>query len=397
MNNTTASQTLNAFGLSLSNDVPIIRDAQTGQFVAFKFDLLKPGRNYYDLSAYTNAMQGENGFRTPVYLTMNGVPLVEDENTDITIKGNDPRVKNSEFSVIPSVVTSGTGLYNIDWPAHTFQVAGTYVFHIEVSKGGNVYKTAQCLLDVEPDMVTVATDFKNGVSPYDSEFEAMRAKIQAQLQDIETQTETNAQLQQATSDLTKQIASNADNIVNGALNDVPKLDGNNSFTGINTFGNMNAQALTTQTATVNGALSADNMSANSMNLKKLLLNGQDITNGLVEQAVCYNGTPINGITWFYANVFKLSFAKGILGIMDMEFNVPNNSTFQNASESNPVSVFQYPKGSLSGLGGTPFSVSGALLRLNTSSDTLDFVGTTTSWESWGKAVRGYVPTFAMHG
>ena len=371
MNN--ATQALDLFGLNKA-DVPIVRDSATGAFVAFKFDLLKPGRNYFDLSEYTNAMQGEAGFRTPVFLTMNGVPLVKDENTDITIKGNDPRVTNSQFNVIPSVITSGTGFYNIDWPAHTFQAAGAYTFHIEVSKGGNVYKTAPCVLDVEPDMVTMATDFKDGISPYDSEFEAMRAKIRQELTDIDNQIQTTA-------DLAKQISSNVDGLITGALADVPKLDQNNTYTGVNLFGDINAKNIKTDTLSID---------------KSLLLNGQDITQGLIRNTASLHGTPINGITWFYANCFKLSMAQGVLAIMDMEFNVPNNSMFQNATANNPVPVFQFPKGSLSGLGGTPFAIAGGLLCLNTASDTLDFCGVTNGWANWGTAIRGYVPVYAMY-
>lgn len=385
--NNDAINALEAFGLS-KGDTPIYTSPSTGQFVAFKFDLLKPGRYYYDLSAYETAMQGENGYRTPVMFLMNGVPLTIDDNTVITIIGNNPAVTNSEFTIVPSVANAGGPLTNIDWPSNVFQVTGKYVFHIEVKQNGRVYKTAQCVLDVQPNMICAATDFKNGISPYDSTFEAWRAKIQQQLTDIDNQIASNAKLQQSTADLTKQISNNVNDIVNGALSDVPKLDQNNTFKGNNNFGNVNADAATITNGNFTN-LAATSLSADTLSLNKsLILKGEDITKGLITNVQYLVGSLINGVTWNYTNIYLMKFAGITVAILASVINIPNNSTFQNASEHNTVPTIQFPKGTLKNVGGTYITLSGAQFQIDTANDTLNFCGlVNTTWDNWGRAIR----------
>lgn len=384
---------------AMPNDEYEVQDAPTilnkkGDFVAFKLDLDKPGRIFFDLSKAFNAMQGENGNVLPIEFFQNGQPKNLNGYT-ISIIGTYPDGKNTPFKVVANNATSGNYMCNFTFPFGFFKIQGQYAFYFELDNGSSSLKSAVCLIDVQTNITTMTVDFKEDVTTYDNEFDQWRNQMKQNMTDLQTQADTNKTLQTLISQTTKALDDNATGVITQALKDVPKLDQNNTFSGINSFNNNNVQSLTAQTATVNGNLSADSFSANTVTLKKLLLNGQDITEGLIKSTESIHGTPTNGITWFFADVFKLTFSSGVLAILDLEFNVPNNSTFQNASESSPVAAFQFPKGSLSGLGGTPFAVSGALLKLDTNNDTLDFCGTTNGWESWGKAVRGYAPTYAM--
>ena len=81
------------------------------------------------------------------------------------------------------------------------------------------------------------------------------------------------------------------------------------------------------------------------------------------------------------------------GIISAQFNGPNNSTFQNASEQSPVAVAQFPKGSCSSMGQTVMTMSGAEFRFDVASDTLLFCGlVTNSFSNWGFKVRDVVIT-----
>lgn len=343
-------QFLTASGLKLcpDNQMPILTDSK-GNFIAIKFDLSKPGNFYYVLDQYLNAMQGEEGYQLPVVLLMNGVPISMDSAT-ISIKGNSPRVTDNTIYALPKVQSANGGISNIIFPMDIFRIPGKYSFIFQVNQNGNVYKTAPFILNVQPEMVSISANFKNGVTPYDSVFDAWRDKLNKQFENIQSEADNLKTLFDSYQSYAKQI-------VDQEMVNVPKLNGNNDMTGINSF-------------------------------SEIELNHKNITHTVTKEITQATGTFLNGISWGYITLAKYYNDTLPFGIISAQFNVTNNSTFKNASESNPVAVAQFPKGACSDLGQTIITMSGAEFKFDVASDTLLFCGLiTNSFADWGFKVR----------
>ena len=342
-------QFLTASGLQLcpDNQMPII--TQNGNFVAMKFDLGKPGNFYYVLDKYLNAMQGEDGYVLPCVFLMNSVPISMD-NATISIKGNSPQVTDNTIYALPKVQSANGGISNIIFPIDIFRVPGKYSFIFQVNQNGNVYKTAPFILNVEPEMISISANFKNGVTPYDSVFDAWRDKLNKQFQNIQDEA-NNLDV------LFNHYQAYAKQLVDEEMSNVPTLNGNNNMTGVNSFG-------------------------------EIILNGNNITHTVTKKITQASGSFLNGIPWGYITLAKFYNDTLPFGIVSTQFNVPNNSTFQNASEQSPVAVAQFPKGSCSSMGQTVMTMSGAEFRFDVASDTLLFCGlVTNTFSNWGFKVR----------
>lgn len=362
-------QFLIASGLTAcpDNKMPVIRDNKTGDFIAINFDLAKPGNYFYDLTKYLNVMQGEAGYQLPVQFTRNGIPLPLDANTDILVKGNSSAMVDNTIYCLPKVQTNDDGTANMIFPPDMFRTTGKHSLIFQISQNGAVYKTAPFVLNVAPEMVSVSANFKNGMTPYDSEFDAWRAKIRNELTGL-----TNSA--DGLKSLVQQYQDDVNNIVAKSLNDVPKLDTNNTFTGINQFAQLQGTSLTL---------------TDKLTTAALIIAGKDIsatvTNSISNNI---NGSLMNGISWGYINICKYMNNTAPFAIISAQFNIPNNATFQNASEAKPVVVAQFPKGSCASMGQTIITMSGAEFKFDVADDTLLFCGlVTNTFSDWGCKVR----------
>lgn len=343
-------QFLKASGLKScpDNQMPIITD-KNGNFIAFKFDLAKPGNFYYVLDKYLNVMQGETGYQLPALFILGGNQIGTDSAT-ITIKGNSPKVTDNTIYAIPKIQSANGSVQNIIFPMDIFRVPGKYSFIFQVNQNGNVYKTAPFILNVQPEMISISANFKNGTTPYDSVFDAWRAKINKEFQVIQDDAD-NAKI------LFENYQGYAKQLVNQEMANVPTLSGNNNMTGANSFG-------------------------------EIILNGNNITHTVTKRISQASGTFMNGIEWGYITLAKYYNDTLPFGIISAQFNVPNTSTFKAASEEKPIVVAQFSKGACADLGQTIITMSGAEFKFSVADDTLLFCGlVTNSFSDWGFKVR----------
>ena len=334
-------------GMQQAKQVPIITD-NNGNFVAVHFELSKPGGYFYDLTQYLSVIQGEQGYQLPAFFTINQNSLSDD--AQISVEGNSPTATNNTIYAIPQVQTTDSGFRNIIFPPDIFRTPGTFNFTFVIQQNGFKYKSSPFLLRVAANMVSVSAINGGNITPYDSVFEAFRANMIKQMKVLSEQAES-----------IKGLFDNCQGTVSGMIDDklknIPTLSGNNDMTGINSFG-------------------------------EIILNGNNITHTVTKKISQASGSFLNGIPWGYITLGKFYNDTLPFGIISAQFNVPNNSTFQNASEQSPVAVAQFPKGSCSSMGQTVMTMSGAEFRFDVASDTLLFCGlVTNSFANWGFKVR----------
>lgn len=215
---------------------------RNGRLVYIILDIDKPGKYFFDLRSVFNASTGEGGKNLNIMFMNNAVPYQLNGKT-IGIDGAYP--SGERFHVTGSQNQANSSLIEFNFPLGLFQEAGIYKFQFEIrDESGNLATSHYCFFQVTQNATLLAADFKNGVSPFDSDYTEWKNKVE---QEITTLTDKLNNLN-TSADQLEQLMNNyiakAQQYVDAAWQ--KKLDGENTWTGRQhfnggiTFGN-NAQ------------------------------------------------------------------------------------------------------------------------------------------------------------
>ena len=234
-----------------------------GQLVYIMLDISKPVNTFLDLRQYFNGGQGDHGNVLPLMFAQNGRPL---NTAGYTVKMRGKYPDGTAFELTADQSGSGNAIFNFNFLPGFFQTVGRYTFQIELDNGTNKLSSKVCFFDVEPNLLSVAMDFVDGVSPFDNEYEEWKAKVEREINQLEeeiaTLMATASDCKALLNQYLKQAQEFVDAAVAKALQDVPKLDGDNTFTGTNTFnGNVRGKNITADNfnGNFNGNLNAQNV------------------------------------------------------------------------------------------------------------------------------------------
>lgn len=296
-----------------------------GQLVYIMLDISKPVNTFLDLRQYFNGGQGDHGNVLPLMFAQNGRPL---NTAGYTVKMRGEYPDGTAFELTADQSGSGNAIFNFNFLPGFFQTVGRYTFQIELDNGTNKLSSKVCFFDVEPNLLSVAMDFVDGVSPFDNEYEEWKAKVEREINQLEeeiaTLMATASDCKALLNQYLKQAQEFVDAAVAKALKDVPKLDGDNTFTGTNTFnGNVRGKNITADN--FSGNFAGDNLNGNALNIlgsaslptdtKFLSIDGHTITfNDLVyfddNGAIKQNGVKFlnaaagsnpDSTTWFWVD------------------------------------------------------------------------------------------------
>ena len=237
-----------------------------GQLVYIMLDISKPVNTFLDLRQYFNGGQGDHGNVLPLMFAQNGRPL---NTAGYTVKMRGAYPDGTAFELTADQSGSGNAIFNFNFLPGFFQTVGRYTFQIELDNGTNKLSSKVCFFDVEPNLLSVAMDFVDGVSPFDNEYEEWKAKVEREINQLEeeiaTLMATASDCKALLNQYLKQAQEFVDAAVAKALKDVPKLDGNNTFTGTNTFnGNVRGKNITADN--FNGNFTGGNLNGNALNI-----------------------------------------------------------------------------------------------------------------------------------
>lgn len=237
-----------------------------GQLVYIMLDISKPVNTFLDLRQYFNGGQGDHGNVLPLMFAQNGRPL---NTAGYTVKMRGKYPDGTAFELTADQSGSGNAIFNFNFLPGFFQTVGRYTFQIELDNGTNKLSSKVCFFDVEPNLLSVAMDFVDGVSPFDNEYEEWKAKVEQEINQLEeeiaTLMATASDCKALLSQYLKQAQEFVDAAVAKALKDVPKLDGDNTFTGTNTFnGNVRGKNITADN--FNGNFYGGNLNGNALNI-----------------------------------------------------------------------------------------------------------------------------------
>lgn len=375
---------------------PIVKTSN-GRLLYVRLDIDKPMNTYLDLRQWFNATQGDQDNVLPIMIFQNGMPMNLNGYT-VQIQGMYPDGE-TPFVISASGTGSGSGMYNFHFPAGVFQVMGRYTFQFKFSNGTSTLTSKVCFFDVEPDMLTMAYNFNDGVNPYDNQYQQWKSMVEQQVNAL--QGTVNSIQDAAKSGLAalQGYQSTASGLVDKALSDVPKLDGNNTFNGSNTFtGSADINALTVEGPfnannglTVNKGLTVKdwaNLPANTtFNAPVLKYENGNLSAGLF---------PCEGY-WFAtssAQSIGCSFVNGVTGYMSFKkfhytprdgdsewglMEIHMNAEIPTSAFGKPV--VQFSNLALDGMDQTPFIMGGHVFIFDVGSSTLKCNGYATGYNS----------------
>ena len=166
---------------------PIVKTSN-GRLLYVRLDIDKPMNTYLDLRQWFNATQGDQDNILPIMIFQNGMPMNLNGYT-VQIQGMYPDGE-TPFVISASGTGSGSGMYNFHFPAGVFQVMGRYTFQFKFSNGTSTLTSKVCFFDVEPDMLTMAYNFNDGVNPYDNQYQQWKSKVEAEINQLQGQINT---------------------------------------------------------------------------------------------------------------------------------------------------------------------------------------------------------------
>lgn len=265
---------------AIDGESVVDRDS-TGRIQSIKLDMTKAQNTFVDLRSVFNANQVDGKVLMPVSLYQYGQPFNLSGWTG-EIHGLYPD-KKTTFVLNTAGGNTGT-IYNFLWDTGVFQTTGKYTFQFVFKNAttGETVSSKWCFFEVEPDILSMAVNFPEGIEPYDNEYQAWKSKIEAEITQLQTQI-TNAQ------DSLKTITGTATNTL-GVLQDYEK----------NAQGYVNT-AMTAKFGTENhwtakqhfdDDADANNFEANTASISNLTITGwfdakEDLT---VEQGLHVKGT-----------------------------------------------------------------------------------------------------------
>lgn len=285
---------------------------RNGRLVYIILDIDKPGKYFFDLRSVFNASTGEGGKNLNIMFMNNAVPWQLNGKT-IGIDGAYP--SGERFHVTGSQNQANSSLIEFNFPLGLFQEAGIYKFQFEIrDESGNLATSHYCFFQVTQNATLLAADFKNGVSPFDSDYTEWKHNVEQAVNAlIDKLNDLNKSADQLERLMNSYIVK-AQNYVEAATQEAFKkiLTGENTWTGKQhfngglTFGN-NAQGdtLTTNTVdtgnlTVTGKANLpENTTFGGLNIDRFLhvqnLAAPD-THYLNQTAIANQGQQ----TWFWA-------------------------------------------------------------------------------------------------
>lgn len=213
---------------SVSGDSIVDRDS-SGVIQAIKLDMTKAKNTFVDLRPIFNANQVDGNIVMPIQPYQYGQPVDLTKDWDCEIHGCYPDKKTS-FVLNTSLGNTGT-IFRIVWQSGVFQATGKYTFQfVFINKNtGATMASKMCFFDVEPDILSMAVDYVDGISPFNSEYEAWKAKFEQEVEKLQNTANT---LGKNLDDI-KGIAQNYESNVQGAVDTAwqEKLDSENTWTG----------------------------------------------------------------------------------------------------------------------------------------------------------------------
>ena len=204
---------------SISGDGVTDRNS-VGEIQAIKLDMTKAGNTFIDLRPIFNANQSDGNIEMPILPFMYGQQVHLDGFRG-EIHGLYPDKKHT-FNIDTALGNTGN-IYRFLWPSGVFQATGKYVFTFTFinDKTGEKITSKECFFEVEPNLLTMAVNFSEGISPFDSEYERWKAKINAQMSTLQDTldgiSKTASALADTVSAYTKTVNSTVDNAFNKKL------------------------------------------------------------------------------------------------------------------------------------------------------------------------------------
>ena len=161
----------------------------TGRIQSIKLDMTKAQNTFVDLRSVFNANQVDGKVLMPVSLYQYGQPFNLSGWTG-EIHGLYPD-KKTAFVLNTAGGNTGT-IYNFLWDTGVFQTTGKYTFQFVFKNAttGETVSSKWCFFEVEPDILSMAVNFPEGIEPYDNEYQAWKSKVETEINQLQGQINT---------------------------------------------------------------------------------------------------------------------------------------------------------------------------------------------------------------
>lgn len=173
---------------AIDGESVVDRDS-TGRIQSIKLDMTKAQNTFVDLRSVFNANQVDGKVLMPVSLYQYGQPFNLSGWTG-EIHGLYPD-KKTTFVLNTAGGNTGT-IYNFLWDTGVFQTTGKYTFQFVFKNAttGETVSSKWCFFEVEPDILSMAVNFPEGIEPYDNEYQAWKSKVEAEINQLQGQINT---------------------------------------------------------------------------------------------------------------------------------------------------------------------------------------------------------------
>lgn len=365
---------------------------QTGSYIAnngvlsyLSLDIDKPGKYWFNLNDVFNGTVGEAGKTLPIMFTRGGQPIPLNGYT-VSINGLYPDGE-TEFHITGALLQSSDAIVNFNFPVGVFDSVGSYQFQFVIDDGNGHKETSHwCVFDVNTNANTLGYSWAQGVNPYDSDYNEWKTKINAQMESLNTTLNGINTTANTIKGSIQNYQDNVNSIVNNALGNVPKLNGNNTYSGANTFGTLSASQVSAdngnfQQLTANNGASFP--SGTKLNAPILENNNYDLANGmfpndgyflvnLKDQSQNVGGVHAFHITGNYISFKKFRYTprSGDSETAIMEIHL--DCTIP--AEANGQIIVTFQPFQLNGVDGTPFVCDGKILQFDSSNNGLRCIG-----------------------
>lgn len=206
---------------------------KNGKLQYFKIDIDQPGKYFFDLTDAFNATVDESNKIIPLQFVRGGQPLQLNGFT-ISMDGKYPDMTTG-FHVAGKLNTSSPAFVNFALPLGMFQAVGPYRFQFTITNSSTreTLKSPYQFFNVTESATNLAIDINKGIEPFDSEYQAWKNQVEAQINQNMTELNNIADSANQIKGLMNSYVQTANDRVDAAWQD--KLNGNNTWTGNNTF------------------------------------------------------------------------------------------------------------------------------------------------------------------
>lgn len=367
---------------AIDGESVVDRDS-TGRIQSIKLDMTKAQNTFVDLRSVFNANQVDGKVLMPVSLYQYGQPFNLSGWTG-EIHGLYPD-KKTTFVLNTAGGNTGT-IYNFLWDTGVFQTTGKYMFQFvfKNTTTGETVSSKWCFFEVEPDILSMAVNFPEGIEPYDNEYQAWKSKVEAEINQLQGQINTaQDSLKTITGTATNTLSvlqdyeKNAQGFVDTAM--TAKFGDENTWTGKQHFNG----GLTFSNNAQGDTLVANTVDANVIKYQvpELASLGYDLESGIMVKgaplvAATQNGSSgmnlLNGVTTNESGFGYIEFiplvGKGYIGAC-----VRANCQIPQSAVGKPVVQFASESG-LNQVNQTPFRLGDYVMRFDGSANTLTCLG-----------------------